>query len=79
MTVSNFNLESKGATDLPLSAHSMEIHEFTYVMADHDQASFHAFFDEKETWINHRDDGKCLNVDPCIAAKFMNVNKTPEA
>ncbi|WP_207495046.1 hypothetical protein [Aridibaculum aurantiacum] len=71
MTVSNFHMESKGAANLFNGATINEPHEFTYVVADESQSNFHAFFDEHETWITHRDDGHSLNVDADIVQKLM--------
>ena len=71
MTVSNFNMVSKGASNIPANAAGNKPHDFTYVVADDQQESFHAFFDEQETWINHRDNGQALNVDAEIVSKLL--------
>jgi len=69
MVVSNFNMV-KGAAKGAGNAGS-ETHEFTYVVADEGQTNFHAFFDEQETWINHRDNGTSLNCDKEMVNKLL--------
>lgn len=75
MTVSNFNMMSKGASTGQANVGDNKQHDFTYVVADEAQANFHAFFDEKETWINHRDNGKSLNIDAELATKLLGKGK----
>lgn len=75
MTVSNFNMMSKGASSIA-NASLGEKHEFTYVLADDGQTNFHAFFDEHETWINHRDNGTSLNCDAEMVKKLVKVSNT---
>ncbi len=71
MTVSNFHMTSKGAAKLNDKSSSYEMHDFTYVVADEGKSNFHAFFDEHETWINHRDNGKSLNVDADMVKSLL--------
>jgi hypothetical protein len=74
MTVSNFNMMSKGATN-SVKAPDNNPHEFTYIVADEAQTNFHAFFDEKEAWINHRDNGTSMNCDAEMVKKLLGKNK----
>lgn len=71
MTVSNFHMLSKGAGSFN-GIGDDKPHDFTYVVADEERANFHAFFDEQETWINHRDNREALNVDADIVNKLLN-------
>ena len=71
MTVSNFSMMSKGAANLNAGAAASQMHDFTYVVADEGQSNFHAFFDEHESWINHRDNGRSLNVDADIVKRLL--------
>ena len=71
MTVSDFSMMSKGASNVNALTAGSHSNDFTYVVADEAKANFHAFFDEHETWINHRDNGKSLNVDADIVSKLM--------
>jgi hypothetical protein len=70
MTVSNFNMMSKGAAKNTVAPDN-NTHEFTYVLADEKQANFHAFFDEHESWINHRDNGTSMNCDAEMVQKLL--------
>lgn len=71
MTVSNFHLMSKGAANVNNGATENEQHDFTYIVADESQANFHAFYDEHESWITHRDNGRSLNVDADIVRRLV--------
>ena len=73
MIVSDFNMMSKGATNVAITEES-EKHEFTYVLAEEGNTNFHAFFDEHETWINHRDNGTSLNCDAEMVSKLLGVS-----
>ena len=71
MTVSDFSMLSKGAATANAGSPLNQQHNFTYVVADEDRTNFHAFFDDQETWINHRDNGSSLNVDSDIVNKLL--------
>jgi hypothetical protein len=74
MTVSNFNMLSKGAASLDGNVKGNFAADFTYILADEENMNFHAFADEGENWIKHRDDGKCLNCDPEMVQRLNSKN-----
>lgn len=71
MTISSFTLMSKGASDQQSALNEAANHDFAYVLANQENANFHAYFDEHESWINHRDDGKCLNADASMVQRLL--------
>ncbi|MDB5191280.1 MAG: hypothetical protein JWQ96_843 [Segetibacter sp.] len=66
MEVFDYRVENKGAAVGPKTQGGE--HAFTYLVAD--DKAFHCYCDEHENWINHRDNGKSIQVDQDVINKL---------
>jgi hypothetical protein len=75
MKVLDYTLENKGAAAESNTGIKNSADLFTYVFADERSKNLHVCYDQDDEWIKQRDNGKTLNVDASIVAKFTDPRK----
>jgi len=76
MQVLDYNLQNKGAAITGSNDEVTQPQLFTYFF-DENSNNLHVCCeqDDKDNWLNQRDNGTALNVDASIVARFTNFNK----
>ena len=79
MRVLDYNLQNKGAAVNEMTKIEATAHLYTYFI-DENTYNLHVCCDqEDDKWVTQRDNGKALNADKAIIAKFLSYTDKPRA